>query len=563
LEPPSPPVPEIVVPIPISGRLRVPIKEEKECPFCGESILAVAKKCKHCGETIDVVLRAAEEAARAAQRPNPPRVVVQSSASASATVVQKVKSPSCLSGCLGLVFLCFLAWCLISGLAGLLSPPPDTKKSERRPGHGETGVIYIPGHDDVDVAIDAKAHDEWISAAVAKDEAGITELILSGRVLIMPARTRVLVLAPGVLSTEVRILDGPYAGRKGITSSEWVHSAHDDSRPRSASPKPKTAKDEGEAPLPDRGKAPPTPAKSEKGPVRQDDVQVRIAEVSIGKVPLKTIGRDTTSKKDLLMVRLELLNINPTEKVEYHSWASRDILFDRDCPTLKDNFGNSCKWVSFGRGTRPAGTVEGSKSIYPNKPVSDVLVFEVPRDTATHVDLELPATNFGGEGMLRFRIPMKSVVEQHRAAEARAREEETGRRAEEAAEKAMERAPGLLEKAKQFLKDGKAAVARGEHDEALGLFQTATEHCRQILKSAPQAPAAAEANALSEEAKKLMEQEKAEVDAAVKLGLAKRLDWSRQKDRIRERLEEIVRRFPGTQAAAEAKALLDKLGRTR
>jgi uncharacterized protein (DUF983 family) len=40
----------------------------KPCPFCGESVLQVAKKCKHCGETIDVALRAAEEAKRATER---------------------------------------------------------------------------------------------------------------------------------------------------------------------------------------------------------------------------------------------------------------------------------------------------------------------------------------------------------------------------------------------------------------------------------------------------------------------------------------------------------------
>lgn len=30
-----------------------PADKTKECPWCGETILAVAKKCKHCGEFLD------------------------------------------------------------------------------------------------------------------------------------------------------------------------------------------------------------------------------------------------------------------------------------------------------------------------------------------------------------------------------------------------------------------------------------------------------------------------------------------------------------------------------
>jgi hypothetical protein len=36
--------------------------------MCGEQVLVSAKKCKHCGEIIDVSLRVAEEARRAAER---------------------------------------------------------------------------------------------------------------------------------------------------------------------------------------------------------------------------------------------------------------------------------------------------------------------------------------------------------------------------------------------------------------------------------------------------------------------------------------------------------------
>ena len=37
------------------------------CPFCDEQVSLNVKKCRHCGETIDVGMRKAEEAMRAAQ----------------------------------------------------------------------------------------------------------------------------------------------------------------------------------------------------------------------------------------------------------------------------------------------------------------------------------------------------------------------------------------------------------------------------------------------------------------------------------------------------------------
>jgi hypothetical protein len=65
--------------------------------------------------------------------------------------------------------------------------------------------------------------------------------------------------------------------------------------------------------------------------------------------------------------------------------------------------------ITFGIGSSPVGAVELSTSIYPNKAVTDVLVFEVPLQNAAYLDLELPAQNYGTEGMVRFRIPMQSV----------------------------------------------------------------------------------------------------------------------------------------------------------
>jgi hypothetical protein len=142
--------------------------------------------------------------------------------------------------------------------------------------------------------------------------------------------------------------------------------------------------------------------------VKQGDLQVRISKSAIGKVALKSFGKDSSTKNDLFMVGLELLNTNPTKKVEYTSWAGSDISFDRDFATLADNFGNRYKRVSFGLATYPVGAVQRAESIYPNKAVTDVLVFEAPIEAATHLDLELPAKNYGCEGMIRFRIPTKA-----------------------------------------------------------------------------------------------------------------------------------------------------------
>lgn len=44
---------------------KTPAKAMRDCPYCGEEILAKAKKCKHCGEFLDAALRAEQQQAAA------------------------------------------------------------------------------------------------------------------------------------------------------------------------------------------------------------------------------------------------------------------------------------------------------------------------------------------------------------------------------------------------------------------------------------------------------------------------------------------------------------------
>jgi hypothetical protein len=172
-----------------------------------------------------------------------------------------------------------------------------------------------------------------------------------------------------------------------------------------ASPVPPTAPEPGaekNAPGEEWGNA--------QNAIQQGDLQLRVTKVTIGQVPLKdSFNDDSKSQDELLMVNLELTNINETRKMEYNTWSGENISFDRDYATLVDNFGNSYKRIKFGFSTNPVGAVARSESIYPNKTVNDVLVFEIPIDTIEYLRLELPAKNFGGTGMLRLEIPKQMI----------------------------------------------------------------------------------------------------------------------------------------------------------
>lgn len=298
--------------------------------------------------------------------------------------------------------------------------------------------------------------------------------------------------------------------------------APDQTPPEQPATKPDT-------PPPPTKSEPPTPPKAEPAPqtksepqwaypeqsVVQGDLEVRFGDAAIGKVPVKSIINDVTmSTDDLLTIKVNLFNPSPTKKVEFHSWAGADFTLHRDYATLVDNFGNVYKRITFGLGSYPVGAIERPTAVYPNKSVTDVLVFQAPVDTAAYLDLELPANNYGCEGMIRFRIPLKTVRNSperrtleheeaegaRKAAEERRRVEEEGRRAERERQRkadAIEDARRAQEaKAKRDAEDAAAADRRLAYAEKLldqGETNQAVGKLRELIEKYPDTEAAAKA----------------------------------------------------------------------
>ncbi len=148
--------------------------------------------------------------------------------------------------------------------------------------------------------------------------------------------------------------------------------------------------------------------------VRQGDVRVRISSVKVDFVS-GTDFRDFKSKEQHLLVHMKVENLSDNRKVDFTGWQAVEYFDEGNAPQLRDNFNNKYKRITFGFATNIDGQIL-SASIYPEKSITDLLIFEVPVDGAEYLRLELPAKNFGGTGKLRLQIP-KSMIQRAKSAD--------------------------------------------------------------------------------------------------------------------------------------------------
>jgi hypothetical protein len=134
------------------------------------------------------------------------------------------------------------------------------------------------------------------------------------------------------------------------------------------------------------------------------DVTVKVPSVTIATATvLDATKRVSDTQDEFLLIRVELSNQSSTRKIEYSSWGVRG-----QEPQLVDDLKNKYALQKAPGGGIFEGQVR-SKSIYPEKSLEDMLVFERPVGRAKFLRLQLPATAFEGQGTGYLEIPMSMV----------------------------------------------------------------------------------------------------------------------------------------------------------
>ena len=148
------------------------------------------------------------------------------------------------------------------------------------------------------------------------------------------------------------------------------------------------------------------------------DIEVRITKVVIGKVVSVGIMGDSEHKSqdDYLLVYLSVHNNNPHKKHDVRSWCHNlyyGTTSNNEAITLVDNYDNTYD-RSFTLDTNNLKEGYISASLYPNKSIDDLVVFEVPVDGIEYLRLKLSVkwVDNKEEGFYRFQIPASMIQRQ-------------------------------------------------------------------------------------------------------------------------------------------------------
>lgn len=196
-----------------------------------------------------------------------------------------------------------------------------------------------------------------------------------------------------------------------------------------------------------------------KDSAKFQNIEVKLKSVSIDYVAGVNI-REFLSDEKLLKIVISIKNLNPNKKIDYDGWGKNQIGIGKTNANLTDNFGNVYKKVHFGLVSTIDGQIK-AEAVYPNKPITDLIVFEVPLGTVEYLVLDLPAENLSLNGRIKFKIPKEMInleikkaqeniiIEKQKAAEAKEKMEMEAEQEKQKQMLAKKQADLEAEKAKQ------------------------------------------------------------------------------------------------------------------
>lgn len=91
------------------------------------------------------------------------------------------------------------------------------------PSIGKQGILHVEdGASSHWVAADEETTEKLLDAINAKDDYGLSELLLTEQVFSVKDGTKVLIIDEALFKIQIRILEGPYAGQSGWVPHKWV-----------------------------------------------------------------------------------------------------------------------------------------------------------------------------------------------------------------------------------------------------------------------------------------------------------------------------------------------------
>jgi hypothetical protein len=147
--------------------------------------------------------------------------------------------------------------------------------------------------------------------------------------------------------------------------------------------------------------------------ITQGDMKVTVNEVRIGPVHGNdALGQPEATKDEVLTIDLAVANLSQTKTTDFQTWRGTAIAIGGGYANLTDNYGNTCKRINITPRMKDGRPNPDTASIAPLNEQHDIVVFELPAGNIQWLHFELPAENFGGDGVLRFQIPSSKIFHQ-------------------------------------------------------------------------------------------------------------------------------------------------------